>query len=478
MRRAGYKRNGRAPERLPLLKRAAGPGLDGHVAVWHALRRGCLYYLARAAVTPLPLDLRRVVLLLFGLAVVCVALAGLYTNHYLFVGPLGEGLPDISPTDFQLVLAFQLTAGLCVVWSFALVALATPGVASRLLGLWERLTASDAAVRAAGVAVLALAAVYTAARFAFNIETIHAPLQSFTDGTALLPFQYRALVPWLVRGLTEAVPALARTDVRVLYAPFEFAAALGVYAAFAYLLRVLGWTASGARLAALGVFVPLAFNLAAPWRYNNVFFPYDTPSVAFFTLGLALLLDGKLPAYYALFVLATLNRETTCFLTMAYVALSVGRERPVRIAAHVAAQTALWGAVKVGLLALYAANQPLDLQTGGLFSEMVGRNARILVSLPGIVYILFVTMGGLAGAAVLLWHRVRDARVRRLTWIALPFLAGMAVVGELMEVRIYSELIPLVAASLAFAVRSVVAEAAISARSVEHPRSALAACAP
>ena len=413
---------------------------------------------------------------LFGLALVCVVLAGLYTNHYLFVGPLGEGLPDISPTDFELVLAFQITAGLCVVWALALATIATPAVAARLLDAWERLAASDASARGAGVAAVGLAAIYTAARFAFNIETIHAPLQSLTEGTALLPFQYRALVPWLVRGLTEAVPALGRADLRVLYAPFEWAAAVGVYAAFAYLLRTLGWSARASRLAALGVFAPLAFNLAAPWRYNHVFFPYDTPSVAFFTLGLALLLDGRMRAYYALFVLATLNRETTCFLTMAYAALALGRERPARIALHVAAQTALWGGVKAGLAWLYAANLPLDLRTGGLFSEMIGRSARILVSVPGNVYILFVTMGGLAGVALLLWGRVRDVRVRRMAWIALPFLAGMAVVGELMEVRIYSEGIPLVAAALALAVRSVVVEAAASARAEE--RSPLAAWTP
>ena len=171
--------------------------------------------------------------------------------------------------------------------------------------------------------------------------------------------------------------------------------------------------------------------------------------------------------FIVLFVVATLNRETTCFLTMAYLFLSVGHERPLRIAGNVVAQTALWVVVKAALASLYVSNTPLDVETGGLFSGMVVRSAWILTSVPGVVYILFVTMGGLAGVALLLRDRVADARLRRVMWIVPPFLAGMAIVGELMEVRIYSELIPLVAAALVLAVRSVVLDAAASGEVAE-----------
>ena len=421
-------------------------------------RRGGVPF--QTAVSPLAPDLRRTVYALFGLAVLCVALAGLYANQYLFVSPLGASLPDISPTGAQLALTFQISAALAVLWALGIAFGSTPAVAADVQHSFDRVTESG---RAARVLAVTLAALYTAGRFVFNGETIHAPLQALTDGTALLPFQYRALVPWCVRVLTEAVPTLGRVDLRVVYAPFEMAAAVGVYGAFAYLLRVLGMARPSAAVAALGVFAPLAFNLVAPWRYNAIYFPYDTPSVAAFTLGLALLLDGRMKPYYALFVVATLNRETTCFLTMAYVLLAVGRERPGRVAAHAAAQTSLWVVVKAILTFVYASNAPLDGQTGGLFAGMVGRSARILVSVPGLVYIAFVTMGGLGVVAWLLRGRVSDPRLGRLAWVGVPFLAGMAVVGELMEVRIYSELIPLVAAALVLAVRSVVLEAAASA---------------
>lgn len=417
-----------------------------------------------STVTNLPADVLRSVLVLFGSAILCVVLAGLYSNPYLFDGALGQGLPDISPTAPRVAWAFQCTAVLLALWGGGIAALALPSVAVAVQrvalapGRWEPWWAA-----------LGLALSYVAARFAFNVETMHATLQEFTDGEALLPFQYRALVSWGVRGLAEGIPALRTVDLRLLYAPFEFGAAVGAYAALAYLLRVLGRSSGTSRRAALGMFALLALNLAAPWRHNSIYFPYDTPSVAFFTLGLAFLVGGRMSAFYVLFVLATLNRETTCFLTMAYVALAAGNERTERIAGHVVTQTALWVAVKVGLSALYAGNLPLDQNTGALFSGMIVRSTWILTSVPGIVYIALVTMGGLAGVAFLLRHRVTDTRVRRLVWIIPPFLAGMAIVGEMMEVRIYSELIPLVAVALVFAARSIVLEAAkdggLSARS-------------
>ena len=415
------------------------------------------------SVIDLPADVRRAVFALFGLAVLCVVMAGLYTNLYLFTGPLGESLPEVSPTSADLTLAFQISAALAVGWALVLVVLATPTVAAPLRDSLSRLAAS----RRIWLVAVGAAGAYTAARFAFTIETIHATLEMYTDGTALLPFQYRALVPWLVRALVEVAPPLGALDIRALYAPFEALAAVAVWAAFAYLLRVLGLAPGASRVAALGVFVPLAFNLAAPWRYNPVYFPYDTPSVAFFTLGLALLLDGRMRPYYALFVVATLNRETTCFLTMAYLALAVGRERPARILGHVGAQLVLWVALKAALGWLYADNVPLDAEDGALFVTMIGRSARILMSVPGLVYVGFVTMGGAAAAALLLARRAGDARLARIAWIVPPFLFGMSIVGEMAEVRIYSELVPLVAATLVLALRSVVREAADAAPAAE-----------
>jgi hypothetical protein len=217
---------------------------------------------------------------------------------------------------------------------------------------------------------------------------------------------------------------------------------------------------------ALVVFVPLALTYATAYRYNNIFFAYDTASVAFFTLGLALVLRREWRWYYPLFVVATLNRETTCFLTVAYALVALGRERPRVILGHVVAQAALWLALKAGLHALYLANPPMDLGTGGLFANQIARTGRILTTVPGLIYLFFIPMGGAGAIALLFLRRVQDARVRRLLGVVPLFFLGMMVVGELLEVRIYGELIPIVAVTLLLQFRSIMAEA-VGATSTE-----------
>lgn len=408
--------------------------------------------------TSLPDDLRRAVLALIALAFACLICGGLYMNHYLFLDKFGNGLPDMSPTDSLLVFCFQAAAIACIVWANALLFVGSTAGARSVHRVWARATAREATRPWAWAAAATLAALYAAARLAFNEETVHAPLTAFTDGTSLLPFQYRALVPWVAAAIRAVAPTVS---LPLVYGVLETLAAFAVWAALAALLRAVGWSREASRVGALGGFVLLALNLVAPWRHNAIYFPYDTPSVAFFAGGLALLLRGRMAPFYVLFAVATLNRETTCFLSVAYLALAWGRERPARIVAHLAAQVVLWAGLKAGLGALYADNVPLSSATG-LFALMVNRSVRILTATPGWLYLALVPMGGLPTVLWLLRRRVADPRVRRLFWTVPPFFVGMTLVGELMEVRIYSELIPLVAVGLGAAVASVVREARVS----------------
>ena len=96
------------------------------------------------------------------------------------------------------------------------------------------------------------------------------------------------------------------------------------------------------------------------------------------------------------------------------------------------------------------------------------------MAVPGLAYLLLVTMGGAGAVVLLLRRRVRDARLRRLFGVVPLFLAGMVVVGELLEVRIYGELIPLVAVALLLIGRSVVRGAARRVASLADRRAVAA----
>ena len=406
-----------------------------------------------------PPDVRRAVRALLAVAALCFAYAWLYGHLYSFRSNLGIGLPDVSTNAGVLTLRLRNLALLVSAWAFALVAAATPGSAAALARGWRRVVEAMGRPGVALVVAAVLAVGYALARVAVNAENLPNALADYTAGTGRTPFQYRALVPWAVRLAVSAVPPLGRS-LWVPYGAVEALAALGAWAAARHFLRPFVPDRPAERsAAALGMFLLLGLNLALPFRHNAFFFPWDTLSVAFFTLGLALLRERRWPAFYVLFAVATLNRETTCFLTIALVLSEVGRMPLPRLAAHGAAQLAIWVAVKALLLALYSQNAPLlGAGTSSLFVMPTLLNLGAVSGVPGLL-VLAGAMGGLWLVPLLLAGRIGDAPLRRTSRAVPVFVAAMLLVGEVLEVRIYSELIPLVLAGLVLSLGSVVGAA-------------------
>ena len=55
------------------------------------------------------------------------------------------------------------------------------------------------------------------------------------------------------------------------------------------------------------------------WNYfvlNSIFHAYDIPSMMFYTVCLHLFLKKRFCLFYPIFILATFNRESTCFITI------------------------------------------------------------------------------------------------------------------------------------------------------------------
>lgn len=396
--------------------------------------------------------------MLCGLAGGSLILAGLYAVPSHFAGKLGRGLPDISPTAGEMALGFQVLAILALAWAGLLLALATPRVAAALR---QRLSAVAARNGVVWGTAASLSVGYAVARMAFTHEITPAAMADLAAGEATLPFQYRALVPFIV-GAAASAPGLSAVPLAGLFGAVEAVAAFAAWWAFRRFLTPHVDGHAGAL--ALALFVPLALGLASPWRYNAIYFPWDTVSVAVFTLGLALMQEKRWLAFYALFVVGTLNRETTCFLTVAMVLGGLGRQRLGPLAAHGAAQLALWLGVKAALGAAYASNAAAGgAEAAGLFVPTYVRSVWVLTSVPGWVY-LGLAMGGAWVVVLMLRQRLAGAAFTPLFRMVPVFLVGMVLVGELMEVRIYSELMPLVTASLVVALVSVAREASVHAR--------------
>ncbi len=151
-------------------------------------------------------------------------------------------------------------------------------------------------------------------------------------GVAATPYQYRVLVPFLVRQLTLPTaggPAALKSGYWV--AEFLALVALG--------FAVRGYLALFIRDRALASILALSTYALLPFNYRiQDFYPYDVPSMLFFTVGLILIHERRWRLFYPLFVVATINRETSIFLTAATALIWSGREPVRETAVHVLGQ--------------------------------------------------------------------------------------------------------------------------------------------
>ena len=286
---------------------------------------------------------------------------------------------------------------------------------------------------------------YTYLRFSTNSEISHASLHELTVGTGWTPFQFRVLVPWLVGGLHD-LGAFPDGNWRLGYILVEVGATLLIYLTFARWIDLYFERQQGRWLAFL-IYIPLYFTFASPIRVNAFYYPWDTPSVAFFIVGLYLIQQKQWGIYYVVFALATLNRETACFLTVIYALTAVRREGWSQIGLHVSAQLVVWVLIKAGLALFYQDNPIEDrgemaFVDQSLFISMWARNVNFLTNPLSFLY-LVTAMGGIWLPVLLCARRIGSSFVQRALWVTVPFGIGMSYVGLLGEYRIFGELVPL-----------------------------------
>lgn len=259
-----------------------------------------------------------------------------------------------------------------------------------------------------------------------------ATLPMLTQFTAQTPFQYRVLVPALAHALTALAPA---TPLDGLYQVLTVFVVWALLIAFhAYLLRRVA-----PPLAAAGAFLllyPLVANYALLHQFS---YPSDLPAILFFVLGLIAIETRRMPALLVVFTLATFNRETSCFITLAYLLHAWRDGHPRRAIAGAAAMAVIWVAIRVWLARTFSGNPGPPVAEIHFLPNLVTLLAPNGSGLPRVL----MTFGGLWLLIPLAW---RDVPIdhRRLLWLAIPFAAIMLVVANVWEIRLYGELIPIV----------------------------------
>lgn len=289
------------------------------------------------------------------------------------------------------------------------------------------------------VAVAALAWYFVYLRYIFNSEFPLATSQALAEGSAYIPFQFRALVPWIA----GAVRSAGIADLATAYKWLEWASLAGVFYAFRYLLTPL-MARGTAGLLSFSVFFILPWNYILP-RGIPILLPYDLPAVMFFTLGLALLRRRNWGWYYIVFVLGCMNRETMVFLAVVLIAMDFGGRHHRSLLPHLGLHVAIWGTVKVLMSVLYGDNPgtAFELYHVGTNVLHLKTNFELLID-PQSLLLILSNFGFAWVLAFVLWKRVDDRFTRKAIWVFPPYIVLTFIAGNMNEIRVFGELMPLV----------------------------------
>lgn len=284
---------------------------------------------------------------------------------------------------------------------------------------------------------------------AVGYATLRTSVASYSSGSMLTlyhldtgrPFDRRVLPSLLARPLVEGVGMCVDDAFWLL----EFAAVVALLvAAFAVLRREVGERPAVVATAAL---LPvLALVQMGPAQFVW-FAPYDTPACAFVLAGLYLARTGRYGWLTALCLPAALNRETAIMLPLAAVVL-----RPEH-----------WRRMVPAVVVVLAVRAGIQVAIPGDVAEVVKHDgtdrSRLALNLA------MLTRAPNTGAAALLMHlsclpllwaalwRDIPADLRRLGWVSLAIGAGMLIVGNVDEPRVFAEALVLAFVPVAVGVR-------------------------
>jgi hypothetical protein len=283
--------------------------------------------------------------------------------------------------------------------------------------------------------VVALAVGWAVLRLAMNREFRDAPWSALLALEARLPFGHRVLVPLLARPLVDR-----GLDVRIAWGGFE---TLATVALVLLLARVFEGRMHerAARLLAACVLGVLSFAYLLPHRWS-IFYPWDTPAMAFVVAGVVLVLERRFAAACAITAIAALNRESAVLVPACTVVLWLHDEGIRRRALPWAG---LMGVVYASVRWGVAIGLP-DNRGASLHTALDGRY-RLFNNLEWLADPAHaVTFVGSLGFVPLLWlavHRHVPSDLQRLQVPALAALLGLMVVANVYEPRAFGEVIVL-----------------------------------
>ena len=289
------------------------------------------------------------------------------------------------------------------------------------------------------------------AGYRFSLCPPYITFEDFLKQNYSKPFVNRALIVWIAKLIVK----YSSVSSKYIFFILEFAALIlsGFY--FSKYINIFIKNKNISRILSFSLYFIIPFELILP-RYIPLWYPYDTYSLLFFICGLILIHNRNFRWFYPLFIIATFNRETSCFLTVVMLFVWWKRMPNKTLLLHLSVQFIIWVTIKLFLNLIFA-NQP-----GSQFSDQLFYNLNFFstvyfsvttswaIKLPSkiesifrLVYILG-NFGFIYMLIIIFWQKLDNIFLRRATLAVIPFYLSMLYVGLIYEYRIFGEIIPLV----------------------------------
>ncbi len=289
------------------------------------------------------------------------------------------------------------------------------------------------------------------AGYRFSLCAPYIPYEDFLKQNYSKPFVYRALIIWIAKVFVDFISI----SPKYIFFYLEFTALILSGYCFSKYINIFIKNKKISQTLSFSLYFIIPFELILP-RYIAIWYPYDTFGLLFFICGLILIHNKNFRWFYPLFIIATFNRETSCFLTVILLFVWWKRMPRKTLFLHVFGQFIIWITIKLFLSLIFSDRY------GGQFSTQLFYNLNFFstiyysaitagtIRLPfkiesifKLVYILG-NFGFIYLLIIIFWQKLDNIFLRRASLAIIPFYLSMLFVGLIYEYRIFGEIIPLV----------------------------------
>ena len=277
-------------------------------------------------------------------------------------------------------------------------------------------------------------AYFSLLRFEISLQYPPATLHKLTNFSADTPFQYRVLIPFIVHYINSFISI----DLIILYRLIEFLAVFLLILFYKKYLNNFIISEKYSFYFSLSICLILPFNFLLP-KICNFYYPSDISSILFTVIGLNYIYKNKLAYFYIVFLFATINRETSLFLSFIFLIHYYNKITFLKLSYHGILQGIIWISIKSFLYHTFS-----DNPGRGLFeSDHLSSNISFMINPFNFLY-FFSNMGFIWIFTFKFLDRIQNIFLTKSLWVILPHFLIMLFVGNIFELRIFGEMIPIV----------------------------------